>query len=141
MLRNANAAFRINGHLIIEPRPLPNGRTPGLGCVLACSFRVRDIPLRDIQAAAGAIYDLVVRTPLVRLELPRGVAARSPATEIFLKLETLQPIGSFKIRGAHNAVRQLPPRRAARRRVDGQRRQRRAGRGAGGARTPASPAR
>jgi threonine dehydratase len=67
---------------------------------------VREIPLHDIQAAAGAVYDLVVRTPLIRLELPAPRDSR-PDTEIFLKLETLQPIGSFKIRGAHNAVRQL----------------------------------
>jgi threonine dehydratase len=67
---------------------------------------VRDIPLHEIQAAARGVYDLVVRTPLIRLELP-DAPGLSPATEIFLKLETLQPIGSFKIRGAHNAVRQL----------------------------------
>jgi threonine dehydratase len=67
---------------------------------------VREIPLYDIQAAARGVYDLVVRTPLIRLELPDAPGVL-PATEIFLKLETLQPIGSFKIRGAHNAVRQL----------------------------------
>ena len=67
---------------------------------------MREIPLYDIQAAARGVYDLVIRTPLIRLELP-DAPGRSPATEIFLKLETLQPIGSFKIRGAHNAVRQL----------------------------------
>jgi threonine dehydratase len=67
---------------------------------------VREIPLHDIQTAAGAVYDLVVRTPLIRLELPHAHGS-GPDTEIFLKLETLQPIGSFKIRGAHNAVRQL----------------------------------
>jgi threonine dehydratase len=67
---------------------------------------VREIPLHDIQAAAGAVYDLVVRTPLIRLALPPA-PDRRPDTEVFLKLETLQPIGSFKIRGAHNAVRQL----------------------------------
>ena len=67
---------------------------------------MREIPLHDIQAAARGVYDLVVRTPLIRLELPDAPGVL-PATEIFLKLETLQPIGSFKIRGAHNAVRQL----------------------------------
>jgi threonine dehydratase len=67
---------------------------------------VREIPLHDIQAAARGVYDLVIRTPLIRLELPDALVP-SAATEIFLKLETLQPIGSFKIRGAHNAVRQL----------------------------------
>ena len=66
---------------------------------------MREIPLHDIQTAAGAVYDLVVRTPLIRLALPPS--DHRPDTEIFLKLETLQPIGSFKIRGAHNAVRQL----------------------------------
>lgn len=67
---------------------------------------MREIPLHEIQAAARGIYDLVVRTPLIRLELP-AVAGHAPSTEIFLKLEMLQPIGSFKIRGAHHAVRQL----------------------------------
>src|SRR5687768_16583616 len=70
---------------------------------------MREIPLRDIRTAATAIYDLVVRTPLVRLELPEALAARLTGSEIFLKLETLQPIGSFKIRGAHNAIRHLTP--------------------------------
>ncbi len=69
---------------------------------------MREIPLRDIQAAAASVYDLVVRTPLVRLDV-RGSLARQSAAEIYLKLETLQPIGSFKIRGAHNTIRQLPP--------------------------------
>ena len=67
---------------------------------------MREIPLHEIQAAARSVYDLVVRTPLIRLELSEAPGL-PPATEIFLKLETLQPIGSFKIRGAHNAVRQL----------------------------------
>ena len=44
-----------------------------------------------------------MRTPLVRLHAPQ-----SPA-EIYLKLETLQPIGSFKIRGAYNAARRADP--------------------------------
>ena len=43
-----------------------------------------------------------VRTPLLRL--PVDV----PGTEIWLKLECLQPIGAFKIRGAANAIRQAP---------------------------------
>ena len=43
--------------------------------------------------------DAAIRTPLVRLETEAG-------PEIWLKLENLQPIGSFKIRGAVNAIRQ-----------------------------------
>ena len=80
-----------------------------LGCPLPRCGRFRS---DDIQACRRrGIYDLVVRTPLVRLDLPDALAARLAGSEIFLKLETLQPIGSFKIRGAHNVVRQLTPRR------------------------------
>jgi threonine dehydratase len=46
------------------------------------------------------IAGTAVRTPLVRLHAPESEA------EIYLKLENLQPIGSFKIRGAYNAARQ-----------------------------------
>jgi threonine dehydratase len=56
--------------------------------------------LADIEAARGRIRDAAIRTPLVRLE------ADGPA-EIYLKLENLQPIGSFKIRGAANAMARL----------------------------------
>ncbi len=70
---------------------------------------MRQILLDDIQDAARSVYDLVVRTPLVRLELPPDRAARLDGAEIYLKLETLQPIGSFKLRGAHNVIRRLTP--------------------------------
>ena len=55
------------------------------------------------------MYEAAVRTPLVRLDPgpANGHESGRPEPEIFLKLETLQPIGSFKIRGAYNAVRQL----------------------------------
>ncbi len=68
---------------------------------------MREIPLSAIEEAARTIYDPVVRTPVVRLDWPRS-ARSAPDADIFLKLETLQPIGSFKIRGAQNVVRQLP---------------------------------
>jgi len=64
-------------------------------------LRTRQISLETIREAAGRVYDVVVRTPLVRL--PTG----TDAPEVYLKLETLQPIGSFKIRGARNAVGRL----------------------------------
>jgi threonine dehydratase len=67
---------------------------------------LRQINLDSIRDAAAHIYDVVVRTPLVRLDVP-GASGDGP--EIFLKLESLQPIGSFKIRGARNAVRKLTP--------------------------------
>jgi len=64
---------------------------------------LRAISIDTIRDAARTIYDVAVRTPLV----PLGpLAPGGPG--IYLKLETLQPIGSFKIRGAYNAVRRLP---------------------------------
>ena len=60
------------------------------------------IALAEIEAARERIAGAVLRTPLVRLQLPE-----SPA-EIYLKLENLQPIGSFKLRGALNAVKLIP---------------------------------
>ena len=62
--------------------------------------------------AITAVYRAAVRTPLVRLDLdalaPAG-SGRRRVPEVYLKLELLQPIGSFKIRGAYNVVRQLTP--------------------------------
>jgi threonine dehydratase len=59
------------------------------------------IPLDDIRRAREAIAGVALRTPLVRPRLPDAPC------EIHLKLECLQPIGSFKIRGAYNAVSRL----------------------------------
>src|ERR1700687_2554990 len=53
--------------------------------------------LPQIEEARHAIARTAIRTPLVRL------GSEGPA-EIYLKLENLQPIGSFKIRGASNAM-------------------------------------
>lgn len=57
------------------------------------------IELSEIEDARERIRGAAVRTPLVRLH-----AEGAPA-EIYLKLETLQPINSFKVRGATNAIR------------------------------------
>ncbi|MDT5159138.1 MAG: threonine dehydratase [Acidobacteriota bacterium] len=57
--------------------------------------------LAAIEEARRRISDAAIRTPLVRL----GV--REAPAEIYLKLENLQPIGSFKIRGASNAMGRL----------------------------------
>ena len=61
------------------------------------------IPLSAIEDARRAIANTAIRTPLVRLNL-----LDAPA-EIYMKLENLQPIGSFKIRGAANAIAHLSP--------------------------------
>ncbi|HEX2044005.1 MAG TPA: threonine/serine dehydratase [Gaiellaceae bacterium] len=65
------------------------------------------IPLEEIRRAHETIAGTAVRTPLVRLHLADATA------EIYLKLENLQPIGSFKIRGAYNAVAEAPRERLA----------------------------
>jgi threonine dehydratase len=68
------------------------------------------ITLADIRAAATRIAGTAVRTPLVRLDPARLRAAgfTSPA-DIYLKDESAQPIGSFKLRGAYNMIAQLSP--------------------------------
>jgi threonine dehydratase len=67
---------------------------------------MRVISIDAVEDAARSVYEAAVRTPLVRLELPPS-RADDGLPAIFLKLESLQPIGSFKIRGAWNAVRSL----------------------------------
>src|SRR5438874_8005724 len=62
---------------------------------------VRRIELSEIREARKRIAGIVVRTPLVRLEL-------GPAfPDVRLKLENLQPINAYKLRGAANAVAML----------------------------------
>src|SRR2546428_7735942 len=61
------------------------------------------LDLAAIESARKRIEGLVVRTPLVRLNVDDAPA------EIFLKLENLQPTGSFKVRGAGNSIALLTP--------------------------------
>src|SRR3954467_10168679 len=62
---------------------------------------VRRIELSEIQDARKRIAETIVRTPLLRLELG------SDFPDIRLKLENLQPINAYKLRGAANAVAML----------------------------------
>src|SRR3954469_23019177 len=62
---------------------------------------VRRIELSEIREAQKRIAATIVRTPLVRLELGPGFP------DIRLKLENLQPINAYKLRGAANAVAML----------------------------------
>lgn len=59
---------------------------------------VRPVTLAEIQQARGRIAGTIVRTPLLRLDLGPG------APDVRLKLENLQPINAYKLRGAANAV-------------------------------------
>ena len=62
-------------------------------------MRIEAPTLADIQAAQERLRGTAVRTPLIRLNV-------DSEAKIYLKLENLQPIGSFKIRGAGNAIAQ-----------------------------------
>lgn len=59
---------------------------------------VRPIELSEIESARARIADVIVRTPIVRLDL----GPNQP--DVRLKLENLQPINAYKLRGAANAV-------------------------------------
>jgi threonine dehydratase len=63
---------------------------------------VRPIALDQIRAARARIANTFIRTPLVRLDLDPGFP------DLRLKLENLQPINAYKLRGAANAVAMLP---------------------------------
>jgi threonine dehydratase len=63
--------------------------------------------IAEIRGARDRIDGIARRTPLLQLDLPAAPA------EIWLKLENLQPIGSFKIRGAANAMGAAEPARLA----------------------------
>jgi threonine dehydratase len=63
---------------------------------------IRPVTLEEIRAAHERIRHTVIRTPLVRL-------LHDGPVPVYLKLENLQPINAFKLRGAANAVALLTP--------------------------------
>ena len=68
------------------------------------------VTLEQIRAARERIAGVAVETPLVRLdpERLRSAGFTPPPFELYLKAESTQPIGSFKLRGAYNMAAQLP---------------------------------
>src|SRR3989449_4303469 len=67
----------------------------------SCSGRRRKnsvVTAEDVREAAAGLAGVAVRTPLRFVE----------SLNAYLKLESLQPIGAFKLRGAYNAIRRLP---------------------------------
>src|SRR5882724_12682164 len=58
----------------------------------------RVVSAQDVRDAAAGLAGVAVRTPLRFVE----------PLNAYLKLESLQPIGAFKLRGAYNAIRRLP---------------------------------
>jgi threonine dehydratase len=72
------------------------------------AYHLRAVPdLTAIEEARRVIAGVALRTPLVRFEVPDAPG------EVYLKLENLQPTGSFKIRGAANLLLQADPARLA----------------------------
>lgn len=69
------------------------------------------ISLPQIYAARERISGVAIRTPLLRLSPSRlqDAGLEPPAFDLFLKVESEQPIGSFKLRGAYNMAAQLAP--------------------------------
>jgi threonine dehydratase len=64
------------------------------------------VSLATIRASAARIAGIAVRTPLIEAAFP-GVSGYGTGKRIWLKAESLQPIGAFKIRGAANKILQL----------------------------------
>jgi threonine dehydratase len=71
------------------------------------------VSLEDIRAAAARIASIAIRTPLIEAVFP-GLSGHGTNKKIYLKAESLQPIGAFKIRGAANKILQLSPEEIAR---------------------------
>jgi threonine dehydratase len=69
------------------------------------------VTLDEIRAAKERIAGVAVRTPLYRIERARLRMGRFPEPDfdLYIKAESEQPIGSFKLRGAYNMVAQLSP--------------------------------
>src|SRR5205814_6574680 len=92
-LRRTPPSDRVEGATVCA-NPRKSRLPPGLDAI-------RPIELAAIQAARRRIAPTILRTPLVRLELGPDF------TDIRLKLENLQPINAYKLRGAVNAVAML----------------------------------
>jgi threonine dehydratase len=71
------------------------------------------VTVETIRAAAARIAHIAVKTPLVEAAFP-GLSGYGTRKQIWLKAESLQPIGAFKIRGAANKILQLTPEEIAR---------------------------
>ena len=87
--------------LILMAHPL---YTPG--AAIYCQNRTimsTLVTLNEIRDAAARIGGTAAKTPLARLQIP------GETREIWVKCESAQPIGSFKLRGAFNMIAQLPP--------------------------------
>jgi threonine dehydratase len=65
------------------------------------------VTLEDIQQAQARLNGVTVRTPVV--DVTKEISDGADSRRLFLKLENLQPIGAFKLRGAYNKIASLTP--------------------------------
>src|SRR3989442_8367009 len=90
--------------MAMRTTPMPRGRPPRPRRPRqrrSCSRRRKKsggATAEDVREAAAGLAGVAVRTPLRFVE----------SLNAYLKLESLQPIGAFKLRGAYNAIRRLP---------------------------------
>jgi threonine dehydratase len=66
------------------------------------------VTIAEIRSAAARIANIAVKTPLVEAAFA-GLSGYGTGKQIWLKAESLQPIGAFKIRGAANKILRLTP--------------------------------
>ncbi|MGP8252790.1 MAG: threonine/serine dehydratase [Terracidiphilus sp.] len=98
-------------HLASDGRYLKRERRKPVRAAAKLAVKAETLALVSIDAireAGKRIACIAVRTPLVRAPFA-GFAGRGTGREIWLKAESLQPIGAFKIRGAANKILQLTP--------------------------------
>ncbi len=79
--------------------------TTGDAAQSAARPRLDPVPLVEIEAARRRLAGVALRTPLVRLDADDA----GGGAEVYLKLECLQPVRSFKLRGAYNAMAKAGP--------------------------------
>src|SRR3972149_2671382 len=103
-IRDAVARLRLGGERLEAGQVLVLRRAGG-GGVRAPARRIEQRPtLADVYRAKPAIEPYLQRTPLVH----NPYLSRLMGCEAYLKLENLQPIGAFKVRGGVNLAALLP---------------------------------
>jgi threonine ammonia-lyase medium form len=71
-------------------------------------LRFAIVTLADLREAQARIRGVAARTPLLESHIHLAHSAGNRDRKLYLKLENLQPIGAFKLRGAYNKIASLP---------------------------------
>src|SRR5438270_8190921 len=67
------------------------------------------VTLDEIKRAQQRLQNVAVRTPLIAARVAHDEAERRDERRLYVKPENLQPVGSFKLRGAYNKIASLTP--------------------------------